>query len=142
MARRVLIVSTVEHGHDVLQEHVGTGLHSHPRESEGAFRARLAEAVREQRDAKIDAIRKRYASRLTTQQDRIRRAEQQLGKQQEEVTSSTGSATRPNWKSRIGSRRQSSTGSVRSRSFRRYRFEHHTHPRRARERIRARPRSQ
>ena len=75
-----------------LQEHVGTGLHSHPGESEGAFRARLAEAVREQRDAKIDAIRKKYASRLTTQQDRIRRAEQQLGKQQEEVTSSTGSA--------------------------------------------------
>lgn len=75
-----------------LQEHVATGLHSHPGESDGAFHARVAEAQREQRDAQIDAIRKKYAAKIASQQDRVRRAEQQLGKQREDVTSSTGSA--------------------------------------------------
>ena len=40
----------------------------------------------------MDAIRKKYGTRLQALQDRIRKAEQQLGKQQQEVTSSTGSA--------------------------------------------------
>lgn len=75
-----------------LQTHAGTGLHSTPGESEAAFRVRVGEAMREQRDAQVDAIRKKYATRLQTQQERVRRAEQQLGKQQEEVTASTGSA--------------------------------------------------
>ncbi len=75
-----------------LLEHAPSRLHSQPGESEGAFRARLADVRREARDAKVDAIRKKFASKLQTQQDRIRRAEQQLGKQQEDVTASTGSA--------------------------------------------------
>ena len=75
-----------------LLEHVGTGLHSTPGESEGAFLTRVAEATRQQRDAGVDAVRKRYATKLQTQTDRIRRAEQQLGKQQQDVTASTGSA--------------------------------------------------
>ena len=75
-----------------LQEHPPTGLHSTPGESEAAFRARLDLARREARDAKVDAIRQKYASKLATQQERIRKAEQQLGKQRQEVTSSSGSA--------------------------------------------------
>jgi len=75
-----------------LQEHAPSGTHSTPGETETAFRARLSEALRVERDARIDAIRKKYGTRLQTLQDRIRKAEQQLGKQQQEVTSSTGSA--------------------------------------------------
>ena len=75
-----------------LEEHVASGVHSRPGESPAAFAARLADALRALRDAKVDGIRKKYAARIATQQDRVRRAEQQLGKQQEEVTSSTGSA--------------------------------------------------
>jgi hypothetical protein len=75
-----------------LQEHAPSGTHSTPGETEAAFRARLSEALRVERDAKVDAIRKKYGTRLQALQDRIRKAEQQLGKQQQEVTSSTGSA--------------------------------------------------
>jgi hypothetical protein len=75
-----------------LQEHAPSGTFSLPGETEAAFRARLAEALRVERDARVDAIRKKYGTRLQAQQDRLRKAEQQLGKQQQEVTSSTGSA--------------------------------------------------
>ncbi len=75
-----------------LQEHAATGLHSMPGEADGAFRARLAQALREKRDASVDALRRKYASKIAAQQERIRRAEQQVGKQEQEVSSSTGSA--------------------------------------------------
>jgi hypothetical protein len=69
-----------------------SGLSSTPGESEAAFAARVADARRQARDAKVDALRKKYAPKVLAQQERIRKAEQQLGKQQQEVTSSTGSA--------------------------------------------------
>ena len=69
-----------------------SGLTSTPGETEAAFAARVADARREARDAKVDALRKKYAPKVLAQQERIRKAEQQLGKQQQEVTSSTGSA--------------------------------------------------
>jgi hypothetical protein len=75
-----------------LQEHAPTGTHSMPGETEPAFKARLSEALRVARDTRVDAIRKKYGARLQAQQDRIRKAEQQLGKQQQDVTSSAGSA--------------------------------------------------
>ena len=75
-----------------LQEHPPSGLHSRPGESAAAFGVRVAEAMREARDAQVDAIRKKYAARLQAQEERIRKAEQQVGKQQQEVTASTGSA--------------------------------------------------
>ena len=75
-----------------LQEHAASGTYSTPGETEAAFRARLSEALRVARDTRVDAIRKKYGAKLQAQQDRIRKAEQQLGKQQQEVTSSTGSA--------------------------------------------------
>ena len=75
-----------------LHEHPASGTHSRPDETEAAFRARLADTLRESRDARVDAIRKKYAAKLQAQQERVRRAEQALGKQQQDVTSSTGSA--------------------------------------------------
>jgi len=75
-----------------LQEHAPSGTYSMPGESEVAFRARLSETLRVERDAKVDAIRDKYAAKLLAQEERIRRAGQQLGKQEQEVTSSTGTA--------------------------------------------------
>jgi hypothetical protein len=75
-----------------LHEHPASGTHSLPDETEAAFRARLSDGLREVRDARVDAIRKKYATKLVTQQERIRKAEQQLGKQQQDVTASAGSA--------------------------------------------------
>ncbi|BCS34896.1 hypothetical protein TBR22_A41220 [Luteitalea sp. TBR-22] len=75
-----------------LLEHRESGLHSTPGETEADFHARLSEALRVARDAKVDALRARYAARLQAQEERIRRAEQALGKQQQEVSASTGSA--------------------------------------------------
>ncbi|HTV03437.1 MAG TPA: hypothetical protein VMF13_22995, partial [Luteitalea sp.] len=69
-----------------------SGLVSTVGETEGAFRGRVAESRRSARDAQVDALRKKYAPKVATQQERIRKAEQQLGKQQQEVTSSTGTA--------------------------------------------------
>jgi hypothetical protein len=75
-----------------LLEHEASGQHSTPGESEAAFSARLSEALRVARDAKVEAIRVKYAARLQAQDERIRKAEQVLGKQQQEVSASTGSA--------------------------------------------------
>jgi hypothetical protein len=51
---------------------------SHVGETEGAFRARLQLAAREAVDAKVDAVRKKYAVRVQTAQDKVRRAEQTI----------------------------------------------------------------
>jgi hypothetical protein len=45
-------------------------------ESEGDFRARLQLRSREDRDAKIEKLRAKYATKLTTMQDKVRRAQQ------------------------------------------------------------------
>ena len=51
------------------------GLVSQPGESERDFRVRLQTAARERRDAATEAIRLKYAAKMTALQDRIRRAE-------------------------------------------------------------------
>jgi len=48
---------------------------SHVGESEGAFRARLQMAAREASDARLDAMRKKYATRLQTAQEKVRRTQ-------------------------------------------------------------------
>ncbi len=55
-----------------------------PGESEDAFRGRLVHRAREQRDLKIEKLRKRYGKRLATCEDRIRRAEQRLARETEQ----------------------------------------------------------
>lgn len=56
-------------------------------EGEKEFRLRLQQAAREDRDAKAEQLRRKYAPRMTTLQDRIRRAEQQLAVQEEQAKS-------------------------------------------------------
>jgi hypothetical protein len=51
---------------------------SNPGESEGDFRTRLALSLREKRDADAEALRRKYAPRLTTLQDQIRRAQERV----------------------------------------------------------------
>ena len=62
--------------------------YSQPNESEGEFRARLQHTVHEQRDAAIDKMRQKYASKVTTLQERLRRAEQAVNKEKEQRSAS------------------------------------------------------
>jgi hypothetical protein len=55
-------------------------------ETEGEFRARLQDAASEKRDLAIAAIRKRYASKFTTLENRLLRAEQAISREQQQST--------------------------------------------------------
>jgi hypothetical protein len=57
-------------------------LASLPDETEALFRVRVREAAREKRDTAVERLRKRYAPKLKRLQDRIRRAEEKLGREQ------------------------------------------------------------
>ncbi len=60
----------------VLFQCAGLKQNSRPGESEGEFRVRLAQALREERDREVEALRKRYAPKAAALQARIERAEQ------------------------------------------------------------------
>ena len=51
---------------------------SEPEETEGQFRARLAELARDDRDVVIEKLRKRYGPKLARLQERIRKCEQKI----------------------------------------------------------------
>jgi len=57
------------------------GVVSKPGESEGDFRVRLQATAREQRDAAMEAIRQKYAAKMTALQGRIRRAEEAVARE-------------------------------------------------------------
>jgi hypothetical protein len=61
---------------------------SKPGESERDFRVRLQQSGREQRDKGAESLRQKYAPKIATLQDRIRRAEQMKERQQAESRSS------------------------------------------------------
>jgi DNA helicase HerA-like ATPase len=61
-------------------------LTSKPGESEGDFRARLALAAREQRDARKEALRKKYAPKLEAARARVDRAEDRARREQAQVS--------------------------------------------------------
>jgi uncharacterized protein DUF87 len=61
---------------------------SAPGETERDFQIRLHTAVREQRDAEIAKMRERYAPKLSTLNDKIRRAETAVAREQEQATES------------------------------------------------------
>ncbi|MBC7925870.1 MAG: ATP-binding protein [Bryobacteraceae bacterium] len=63
------------------------GATSQPDESEGAFRTRLQHVFREQRDAQVEKLRTKYASKIATLQDRLLRAEQGVAREREEARS-------------------------------------------------------
>jgi hypothetical protein len=60
-----------------------------PGTSEGEFRARLALELREKRDAEVEALRRKYASRLGTLEDRARRAAQRVERERSQASSQT-----------------------------------------------------
>jgi hypothetical protein len=57
-------------------------LNSTPHESEGDFRIRLTQTVHEKRDVEVEKLRKRYAPQLAKLQDRIRKAEARVGREE------------------------------------------------------------
>ena len=61
---------------------------STPGESERDFRIRLETSLREKRDAALARVRDRYASRLATLEDRVRRAEAAVEREQEQASES------------------------------------------------------
>jgi len=60
---------------------------SRPGESERDFRIRLSQMAREQRDQAVEELRRRYASKTQTLQDRIQRAQQKIEKEKSEFAS-------------------------------------------------------
>ena len=65
--------------------HASLGMTSGPHESERDFRLRLQQLVREHRDEETDALRKKYAGKMATLEDRIRRAEQAVQRESEQA---------------------------------------------------------
>jgi hypothetical protein len=59
------------------------------KESEGEFRARLSQAAREKRDLEIEKLRRKYSSKFTSLNDRLRRAEQAIAREEEQAKSKT-----------------------------------------------------
>ncbi len=60
-----------------------------PGESEGDFRIRLLQASHEQRDLQVEKLRAKYAPKLASLQDQVRRAEQKLQKEQQQASGQT-----------------------------------------------------
>ncbi len=61
---------------------------SKPGESEGDFRARMRTKLHEQRDLRVEKLRKRYATKITRLENRILRAEQKLEREEEQYDAS------------------------------------------------------
>jgi hypothetical protein len=61
---------------------------SKPGESERDFRVRLQQASRESRDAQVEKLRQRYAPKIATLQERIRRSQQAVEREQEQASAS------------------------------------------------------
>jgi hypothetical protein len=82
-----------DYGRTLQQEQVltlffdaATGLSSQPDETEAAFRARVALKERETRDAAKEKLRQKFAPKVATLTERIRRAEQQVQAQQQQAS--------------------------------------------------------
>jgi hypothetical protein len=67
-----------------LQRCAALDLVSRPGESAGEFRVRLRERLHEQRDAALDALRQRYARRIAAAEERVRRAEARVEREEEQ----------------------------------------------------------
>lgn len=66
----------------------GQKLFSNPDEAERDFRVRLQQNWREQRDEIVEALRKKYAPKIKTLQERIRKAEQAVEREKEQARQS------------------------------------------------------
>lgn len=58
---------------------------SNPDEMERDFRVRLQQLVREQRDAKVEKLRQKYAPKIAALEERLRRAEQAVDRETEQA---------------------------------------------------------
>jgi hypothetical protein len=58
-------------------------------ETEGEFRARLAQGAREKRDLAVEKLRRKYSSKFTTLNNRLMRAEQSVAREEEQAKSKT-----------------------------------------------------
>lgn len=67
----------------------GLKLASEPGEDERAFRIRVMAHAHEARDAAVEALRARYAPKVTALQDKVRRAEQAVAREQAQATQAT-----------------------------------------------------
>jgi hypothetical protein len=61
-------------------------LTSHPGESEGDFRVRVQHALREQRDAAVEALRAKQAPKLAALEEKIRKAGQNVQKESQQAS--------------------------------------------------------
>jgi hypothetical protein len=61
---------------------------SHLGESEGEFRSRLAQTIREKRDLEVEKLRRKYSKRFTTLKDRLMRSEQAIERETEQAKAS------------------------------------------------------
>ena len=61
-------------------------LSSNAGENEGDFRSRIAQALRERRDAEIDKLRAQYAPRVATLTEQVRRAQQRVATEQAQLS--------------------------------------------------------
>jgi hypothetical protein len=59
---------------------------SRPGESEGDFRVRLAQKMRERRDAEVEALRRRFRPKLVAAEDRVRAAQARLEREKAQAT--------------------------------------------------------
>lgn len=62
---------------------------SQPGESEGDFRIRLTQAARELRDEQVAKLRTKYAPKLATAQEQLRKAQQRVEKEKAQATQQT-----------------------------------------------------
>ena len=62
---------------------------SQPGESEADFRIRLLHAAREERDRLVEKLRRKYATKFGTLDDKIRRAEQKIEKEKQQKSTKT-----------------------------------------------------
>ena len=60
---------------------------SRPGETDGDFRVRLAHGLREERDAAVDALRKKYATKVQALQERIRVANERVAREKAQASS-------------------------------------------------------
>ena len=61
-------------------------LASAPGEDEAQFRVRLAQSLREKRDEAVETLRRKYAPKLATLQDRVARAEDKVQREQAQLS--------------------------------------------------------
>jgi len=62
---------------------------SQPGESESDFRIRLRHSAREERDRLVEKLRRKHATKFSTLDDKIRRAEQKIEKEKQQKSSKT-----------------------------------------------------